>query len=92
MSNRRKEYSHGSFVGRSVSSANVRSSGRFLAEEVRAILSKTGTIDVRQLGCPDWLFDRVLARRAKKLGVRPGSAAVAEPTDLDARIAAARIF
>lgn len=46
----------------------VRASGRFTADEVRMILAKTETRDMRQLGCPDQLFDRILERRAANLG------------------------
>lgn len=53
---------------------NVQACGRFTAEEVRALSRESATLklgplaDLRQLGCPSSLYERVLEARAKKLG------------------------
>ena len=63
------ECAHTTFRARAFNEADVRASGRFSAEEVRTILANSGTRDLRQIGCPDWLFDRMLERRAASLGM-----------------------
>ena len=40
---------------------------RFLMQE-RAELGMKQMIDLRTIGCPSWLFERVLERRAAQLG------------------------
>jgi hypothetical protein len=59
----------------------IQRSGRFSANEVRKILTLTHSRDLRQLGCPDAIFDKGIERRAKALGIEPEG----EPEDLRAR-------
>ncbi len=80
------EYSHKAHREKSFKS-EVRASGRFSAEEVRTILQKTEMRDLRQIGCPDWLFNKLLESRAKKLGLTP-----AADSNLAAQIEAAKPY
>src|SRR5712692_3109703 len=58
---------------RTFSSAEVRASGRFTADEVRDVLARSGFQDLRQLGCPENIFHQILEQRAQKLGIAPAS-------------------
>lgn len=57
-------------------------------------------VDMRELGCPEPIFERTLERRAKKLGRvfaefrarRAAPAPLAPAPDLDARIAGGKLF
>jgi hypothetical protein len=52
-----------------------------------------GIKDLRTLGCPDWLFQKVIERRAKSFGLKPGFGprpASDEITDDQRRAASAR--
>jgi hypothetical protein len=40
-----------------------------------------GVVDLRSLGCPDHIFQKVIARRAKSLGLSPREGRSAEITD-----------
>ena len=72
---------------------------RFLRQE-NAICKIKPMLDLRELGCPEHIFERVLESRRKKLGPEfaksreQQGASLTTPTqlDLDARIAAAKIF
>ena len=80
------EYSSPLFRDRGYKETEVRASGRFSAEEVRSLLGKLGLKDIRQIGAPDDLFDRLLANRAERAGIAPGD------SDLQVKITAARPF
>jgi len=76
----------------------IRACGRYSAQEVRAILSRRvpglpDLADIRQLGAPDSLFEKMLEQRARKMGfgqenrTLPAPAPV-EDTDLQAKMLA----
>jgi len=77
----------------------VRAAGKFSETEVRTILSAhpkhglKGARDLRLLGCPEWLFIRMLEKRAAKIGLKVENrvAAPAFATDEDRRARAAEV-
>lgn len=90
------EHSHPWYCrSNSDSSIGVRAAGRFTANEVREILTRTETRDLRQLGCPEWIFARVLDRAAKKINFRstpaPQPAPLSDP-DLKAKLAGLSLY
>jgi len=93
---RKTECAHKDFRSNAFTDSETRASGPYSVEEVREVLSKTGMKDVRQIGCPDFIFHRILARRARALGIFPVALAPVAPvpaaSDLDARIAATKLF
>jgi hypothetical protein len=75
-----------------ISAENIRGTSRFSAAEVRSILAVTGQPDVRQLGCPDHIFEDILHKNAEKRGIKPTP--VQSPVDetRDIRIAQTGLF
>lgn len=47
--------------------ANVRATSTRSSTETASLLARTGMLDIRQLGCPDDIFEFVLEQRAAKL-------------------------
>jgi hypothetical protein len=89
------ENSHPWYRSTGNSHVEVRAAGRFNANEVREILTRTATRDLRQLGCPEWIFVRALERAAKKINFRAAPPPVSEPapaSDLADRLNAIRLF
>ena len=89
------EHSHPWYRSNPNGTNEVRAAGRFSANEVREILTRTSTRDVRQLGCPEWIFLLVLDRAAKKINFRstptPQPAPAPDP-DLKDRLAEVSLF
>lgn len=70
------------FANRLFGDPTIQRSGRFNPVEVRTILTLAHMVDVRQLGCPDAVFDRVIEKNAKHFGIEP--AGEPEVNDLSA--------
>lgn len=66
-----REYSSPVFRALSFNDANVQPTTHFSAAEVRSIMAKASMRDLRQVGCPAEIFERVLESQAKKLGIVP---------------------
>ena len=89
------EHSHPWYRSNTNHGVEVRAAGRFTANEVREILTRTETRDLRQLGCPEWIFVRVLDRAAKAINFRstptPQPVPAPEP-DLNSRLAGLSLY
>jgi hypothetical protein len=89
------EHSHPWYRSGGSGNVEVRAAGRFSANEVREILTRTETRDLRELGCPEWLFVRALDRAAKKINFRSTPTlqpAPAPSTDLSERLQSISLF
>ncbi len=101
------EHSHPVFRSLDFSPTEVRGTSRFSATEVRDICASRPGFnelpDLRQIGCPDDIFERQVEQRARKLGVEPKQLPEAKlldqalhaslpKDDLDRRLAEAAIF
>jgi hypothetical protein len=88
------EHSHPWYRSNTNSTVEVRAAGRFSATEVREIITRADIKDLRQLGCPEWIFVRVLDRAAKKINFRsaPQPAPAAPATDLADRLQSISLF
>ena len=87
------EHSNILFRDKDTNLAEVRAVGRFSSAEVREILTRSGCKDVRQLGCPDWIFEKLIEHRAKKLNFNPAPQPAPAPApDVAERLAANRLF
>ena len=90
---RNVEHSNVFHRGQDFSAAEVRSAGRFSANEVREIMTRAGIRDLRQIGCPDRLFEKLLENRAKTIGFEPRTAPTQAPApDLADRLQAISLF
>jgi len=67
MIERRVEHSHPLFRQHDIRAEEVRGTSTRSARETTALLGKVGFVDVRQLGCPDDIFEFVLEQRALKI-------------------------
>ncbi len=81
----RVEYSNPLHREKSFKDNEARACGRFNETEVRSILVRGKLHDLRQVGCPDSIFEHILEERARKLGVEPADT-------LSTRIAENKIF
>ena len=88
------EYHAPHFRANDTSAVEVRATSKFSAPEVREILSRTGMKDFRQLGCPEWIFVKVLDRAAKKINFRstPQPAPTPASPDLADRLQSISLF
>jgi hypothetical protein len=57
---RRAEFSHPHFRSLSINPAEIRATSTRSRTETAGLLSRLGMVDVRQLGCPDDVFEETL--------------------------------
>jgi hypothetical protein len=90
--NKKVEHSNTMYRDGDTNVAEVRATSKFSSNEVREILSRTGMKDLRQLGCPAWIFERVLESRAKQINFRSSEPAPAPSPDLSERLQSISLF